>query len=948
MQIKLCTLNVQCLRNKVAEVELLCCTNDVDILCVCEHWLSGNEISHYKNLTSLNLVNYYCRASPWGGGGVAIFVKENFAYSVQSIDLKCFCEDMHAEFAGCLIPELSMIVVAMYRAPSGNIIRFFHLLELCLDFLMSYGTTIVIGTDHNINLLDDSSDKSSFLNLLRSFNLFCSVTVPTRGSSSLDNFITNLDTWNYEISVSQDQIADHKHLFLRVVRPTTISTVLCEPKLKVVVFRNFNDDAVSRFVRSIEASVVSWSEDVSFLSAGDAFLLFFNKFRDLFDHHFPEIKKTVPVGHGKSNVNDRSCRGSRPSPKLWFSPELAGLRGRVLLVNDLVKTRPNLLPLFRRLRRDYRCKLKEAKAQATVDSFQRAKNPCKAAWNFINGSASCGSLGTFSSDFATADGFNAYFVNSVNDILNDIPGPSNHATIGPSLLHNVPCVNDPLKWEHVNGVDIVKIVNSFKPSDSRDVYGMSPSLIKRVIYVIAPLLANLLNSCLDSGVFPEVLKISKTVPVYKKGSHYELSSFRPISIIPVFGKIYETVLFQQLYSYFEVRSLLVPGQYGFRRQRSTVSAVASLLEVVLGAFEDKKSTSLLLCDLSRAFDTVQHDILLKKLGLYLGEGALGVLVSYLANRQQVVSWNGAVSTPLTLSHGVPQGSVLGPLLFIVDINDLYFEMSGKVCMFADDSTLFTCGADPLSAQKDVKHLLTIASHWFEINKFALNESKTQEITFSLGNNAPGFNPVKLLGFVLDSKLTWEAHVDALCIRLSRVLYLLRRLADGLTSRYLRQAYYAFFHSLLSYGILLWGHSASVNKILVLQKRALRIVSGAGWLDHCKPLFVQNRVFTVISLYIYHCICRIKNSEGVLTKINHVHEYYTRGNNKIFLPRSRLQKSISCFPVTGIRFYNMLPLCIRSLPNPKFQRVAKNWLVSNPMYSVKEYFELDHARLIEYL
>lgn len=932
-------LNVQCLRNKTAEVELLCSQNKVDFLCLCEHWLTNDEIVYYRHLSNLRLINHYCRESPWGG--VAIFMRGDLDYETKGIDLSAYCESMHAEFAGSLIPELSLIVVAMYRSPSGSMDRFLHLLESCLVFLVSLEFTIVIGTDHNINLVSSSSEKLAFVNLLRSFNLYCATTLPTRGESSLDTFLTNLDTWEYEVSVSSDQIADHKHVFLLV--GNRLESLPRKPKHKIMSFRTFNETTIYNFIYSLETHIDMWQDFTKCLPANEAFMYFFVSFKCLFDHIFPERTKSVMVGKVRKSNKKNSL-----NHKSWFNPELASLKNAILTVNDLTKDNVNLLPLLRKLRCQYRRMIRDAKARATVDSFNKATNPCKAAWNFINGNVPHCTGRPILSDFATADEFNAYFVTSVNEILCSIPGPSNPEAITSVLLKNVPHANGIFRWSHVNSQDIVNIVNSYKASDSKDVYGISSTLIKQIIHIVAPLLASLYNGCLDLGVFPDVLKISKTVPVYKKGSCSELSSYRPISIIPVFGKIFESILFQQMYNYLESRSLLVPAQYGFRKHRSTVLAVESLLETILEAFEKKQATSLLLCDLSRAFDTVQHDILIKKLELYLGTDALRIIRSYLEGRQQIVLWNGATSAPLSVRHGVPQGSVLGPLLFIIAINDLYFEVSGSVCIFADDSTLFSCGDDPLQAQLAVNALMVVASHWFEVNKFAMNVTKTQDITFSLCKGAPICDPVKLLGITLDSRLNWEAHIDIICVRLSRILYLLRRLSADLTNHYLRQVYYAFFHPILSYGIRLWGHSSNVQKILLLQKRAIRIVSGAGWLDHCRPLFVENKILTVISLYVLQCILATKKSLATLKMVNSVHSHCTRGNMNISVPRFRLKKSTSCFPVTGMMFFNRLPLTVRDLPNSKFETIVKHWLVTNPLYSIKEFFDMDHASMSECL
>jgi len=281
--------------------------------------------------------------------------------------------------------------------------------------------------------------------------------------------------------------------------------------------------------------------------------------------------------------------------------------------------------------------------------------------------------------------------------------------------------------------------------------------------------------------------------------------------------------------------------------------------------------------------------------------------------------------------------VLGPLLFVVIINDLYYSVSGGAVLFADDTTLFSSRSDVLGAEIAVQDLLSVASEWFIANRLALNESKTQSLTFSLTRDYPLSDPVKLLGFTLDPTLTWDSHVDALVARLSRVLFLLRRLSCELKAEH---AYYAFFHSLLSYGTRLWGHSAHTHKVLLVQKKALRILSNAGYLDHCRPLFVANDILTVHNVYIFQCLLAIRDNIDCYVTNNDVHSHQTRTSSDIFIPRCRLSKTLKCFPVSGFKFFNFLPVEVRALPMTKFKRVVKAWLVKNPLYNTDEYFELD--------
>ena len=199
----------------------------------------------------------------------------------------------------------------------------------------------------------------------------------------------------------------------------------------------------------------------------------------------------------------------------------------------------------------------------------------------------------------------------------------------------------------------------------------------------------------------------------------------------------------------------------------------------------------------------------------------------------------------------------------------------------------------------------------------------------------------MLGIDVDSKLTWEHHVDSLCLKLSRNLYLIKSLREILPLSYVKTAYFAYFHSVASYGILLWGNSAHVGRVLKLQKRAVRIITGNHWYDRTlQTNFIKEEILTVICLYIRELLCYIKEMYESYEKRSDFHQYTTRQNHLLTQPCSRLSKTMNSFHIMAIRVANRLPVNIFHLNYVQFKRKITDWLINNPFYNIQEFLNCE--------
>jgi hypothetical protein len=244
-------------------------------------------------------------------------------------------------------------------------------------------------------------------------------------------------------------------------------------------------------------------------------------------------------------------------------------------------------------------------------------------------------------------------------------------------------------------------------------------------------LSNIINLSFTKGRFPSTLKLSKVIPVFKKGSPLESSNYRPISLLSNIEKIFEKLMHSRLLSFLDSHSIIYCRQYGFRKSHSTIHALINIVERIRQCIDKGHAAVGVFVDLTKAFDTVDHSILLSKLSHYGVRGITNCwFKSYLASRSQFVSISNCKSELKSILHGVPQGSVLGPLLFLLYINDLHEAIKfSEVNLFADDTTLFQFGASLKSLSDNVNTDLSLLSDWLNANKIALNASKTEYVLF---------------------------------------------------------------------------------------------------------------------------------------------------------------------------------------------------------------------------
>ena len=418
--------------------------------------------------------------------------------------------------------------------------------------------------------------------------------------------------------------------------------------------------------------------------------------------------------------------------------------------------------------------------------------------------------------------------------------------------------------------EVFLLIAELNSSKSTGPNGIQTEILKMINFVICIPLSKIINICIRTGVHPDKLKLAHVIPIFKKGCRLLVSNYRPISLLSNINKIFEKIMHKRMYSFLEKFNLLYNLQFGFRSKYSTSHALIHMTEAIRSALDSGYVSCGIFVDFQKAFDTVNHEILLKKLDHYGFRGAVNDWFrSYLTDRKQKVVINGFESSSKFLHHGVPQGSVLGPILFLIYINDL--NQCIKYCTtyhFADDTNLLNISKDYKTLKKQVNYDLFNLHKWLTANKISLNEGKTELIYFRKSGTAPVLNiklhgktlapskSVKYLGVYVDEFLNGEIHCREVVKKLNRGNGMLAKARHFVPHSDLKNIYHAIFASHLMYGAQVWTPKllSVTDKISRLQKSAMRIMTFSDYKAHSEPLFKQVEILKFMdSLSIQNCV-----------------------------------------------------------------------------------------------
>ena len=473
---------------------------------------------------------------------------------------------------------------------------------------------------------------------------------------------------------------------------------------------------------------------------------------------------------------------------------------------------------------------------------------------------------TISDPIEIANAFNNYFINvGTNITLSNNDSNAFNQKAYQKYLHTPS--DTPCKFVRITEMDVLQLINKMDNKSSSGHDGISNRILKSIKNIICKPIALIINQMIETGVFPTSLKIAKTIPLYKKVTlicHQTIDQFRSCLLYQKYLNVLYIINCMIVISHLiEKNNLLSEQQYGFRANHSTELAAIRLVDHINHEMDKNHTPCGIYIDLSKAFDTLDFEILLFKLRFHgVTDTAFELMKNYLSDRKQYVKYNVHESDVMAMKTGVPQGSILGPLLFSICINDLV-TVSNKLnfLMYADDTTIYFNLED--FSQDDVVNCVSIelnkVNNWLHENKLSLNIEKTkcmifhrhqkkiEPMSFSINEvQIDNVSSFKFLGIMLNEHLTWKAHANMITIKLSKVVGIINKLKYVYPEAALMTLYTSLFLSHINYGLLLWG--TDIAKAFLLQKKMIRIITGSEYRAHSEPLFKASELLTIPDLF----------------------------------------------------------------------------------------------------
>ena len=834
-------LNIRGLINKQEDllglINTIAGKQKIDVITLQETWITQSDIFQ---VNFPGYKHYGIHRVGHKGGGVSVLIsKELTSHIKENLCLN------KAHIECCVVevqlPNESLYVGSVYRPPNMDINKFCSDFSALTNKLKKAKADLIIGTDHNLDFLksDKHSQTQNYLGQILESELIPCITRPTRITKSsatlIDNILISRQIYgNCKCGIILSDLSDHFPCIM------SWPDVIRNKKDFITININRIDE---KNYNSINTDLeIDWDSYLCNATANESFQLFHNKLLETLDQYVEN--KTVKLSYKKVIKEPWLTKGI-----------IQANRKQLLLYKNWLKDKDNIkYERYKQYQKVLRKIKRNCKMNYYQDQCEKYKRDSKKLWQTINNICGRNRDTSCCISHLAIDGTNHYDADSISNKF------ANHfATIGKKYSESTPVStksidlylskikanNKSIFLTPCTVNEIKKIISALASKKSSGYDGISNVMIKKLSPSISMPLTIIFNKSLVEGIFPDLMKTADVIPLHKGGNPHLLDNYRPISLLLTLSKILEKIVYVRMYDFLDHTNQFYNSQYSFRSKHSCEHAITELVGNALKGKENKEHTIAIFLDLSKAFDTLEHTTLLKKRDLY---GIRGIchkwFESYLSNRvirsKCTTSTETAHSDEINISFGVPQGSCLGPLLFLIFVNDLHLNLEYSKCiLFADNTTIYMSHQNLNYLMWALEHDLNILHDWFNANKLTLNKKKSVCIFFQGNNNVnrPDFLSIennklhfveytKFLGVWIDDKLNWNTHLSKLINTLHRNSHLLFRSKRYLNCPAKKTLYYAQIYSHISYGIGIWGPMINcgwIRKLRNIQVKCLHCI-----------------------------------------------------------------------------------------------------------------------------
>ena len=935
--------NIESINAKFNELQILIKQlQDTDLhfsaICLQETWLDDNDDTGLIQLDNYECITQGKKCS--NKGGLIIYLHKMFKHkTVLSYNNSNIWEGQFIEISGGGLQK-NIVIGNVYRPPRDVLENYQAFIKEFTDVIAPYDKSkkeLIVAGDTNINLLkiNERNIYGEFFDSLTGLSIYPKVTLPTRFSnrngSLIDNFFCKLSPTVVDAlcGVLIDKFSDHQPYFICL--NTKRKNI---PQPKYITVQKYNQAEIDNTIEEIRnADIMNKMNINENADPNQNYCLLQNTINEIkmknmpqkqvkFNRHKHKIAPWISNGIVKSiSFRDKLYKRLRMTNQ--DTQEYLTLKTNLHTYNTILKT-----------------SIRNAKMKYYQSCFNRYKSDMRKTWGTINNILNkIKSKKKFPEYFiengqavkdkiTIADKFNLYFTNIGPKLAKQINAAPNKS-FRDYLTKNI---RTTFQFHNITQTALERIIDHFKSKTSTGHDGLSMKLMKDLKHVLIEPLTIIINQMLNTGIFPDKLKIGRIIPLYKKGDDNLFENYRPISLLPAISKIFEKVIFIQLHTYCKDNNILYQSQYGFREDHSTELAALEVIDRIIQSMDNDDIPLNVYLDLSKAFDTLDHSILLEKLQYYGITGtSLKLFHSYLSNRKQFVDFDGTRSRTLDIETGVPQGSVLGPLLFIIYVNDIS-EASAlfKAINYADDTTLsstlsiFNIKHKTNYSSDNINLELEKINDWLKLNKLSLNIEKTKFMVFHTpqrklvmpnieidGIQIERVQIFNFLGIVFDEHLNWHNHVAHISTKISRTIGILNKLKYLIPENIKIMLYNSLILSHINYGILAWGYNH--ERILKLQKRAIRIITLSKYNAHTEPLFKSRKLLKIHNIFqiqqykFYHKYVNNKLPSYFhsfqLQRNDDIHNHNTRFHTNIHVRRTNHEFAKRCIRQSIISLIN---------------------------------------------